>query len=504
MSRMILMFIAVAIFIVLCWALAIFYNKRTKSLDDYLVSGRSVGFWVLMGSWIGGSFGGSSVAGYLGYGWASGLLEFMALLPAFIFSIIFIAVFAKKLSILGSKYHLVSIPDFLALRFGNSIRVPSVLFVFFRMGFIVGLQCLALGLVFQIGFGISLYAGMAIGFVVLVGYVCIGGMMASIVVEWIQSILQSIVMIAIPLIAIFMISGGNPIESFNLAQTTLTGTEGFSFNPLDLPGNMMLNYFLCMGFYYLADQWSFQRVFAASDPDVANKALNIGNVLCVFFSMLPFLSGILLRTGAEIGAIAIPLDIASDQVFFHFVINVLPTGASVFFLVCYLAAVLSCGSSFLMGGVPLIVNDVYKSFINPGASQKQLVKVGRLGVGIVAVFGIVGALAIPNLVVLFQMGNVFTACGVLIPVCAAFFWKRATKLGGIMSCWIGGLAGLFFCIYSLNTGGDYMLMANGFPVVVAGLLASLIALIVFSLIQKPDPEEVVNMTLYSKLSSEEN
>ena len=503
MTRMVLMFIGVAVFIILCWLLAMYYNKKTKDLDDYLVSGRNVGFWVLLGSWVGGSFGGSSVAGYLGYGWQSGMLEFMALMPAFLFSIIFIALFAKKLSILGSKYHLVSIPDFLALRFGNGIRVPSVLFVFFRMGFIVGLQVMALGLVFKTGFGISLHAGMAIGFVVLVGYVALGGMMASIVVEWLQCILQSVIMIAIPLIAIFMISHGNIFQGFALAQTTMTGTEGFSFNPLDLPGNMMLNYFLCMGFYYLADQWSFQRVFAATDPDVANRSLNLGNVLCIFFAMLPFLSGILLRTGAELGLIAIPLDLASDSVFFHFVINVLPTGASVFFMVCYMAAVLSCGSAFLMGGVPLVVNDVYKSFINPGASQKQLVKVGRLGVLIVAVFGIVGALAIPNLVILFQMGNVFTACGVLIPVLAAFFWKRSTKLGGIMSCWIGGLAGLFTCIYSMTHGGDYELLANGFPVIVVGLLASLAALIVFSLIQKPEPEELVKITLYSQLTSEQ-
>ena len=128
-------------------------------------------------------------------------------------------------------------------------------------------------------------------------------------------------------------------------------------------------------------------------------------------------------------------------------------------------------------------------------------KVGRVGVVIVAVFGIVGALAIPNLVILFQMGNVFTACGVLIPVLAAFFWKRATKLGGVMACWVGGLTGLITCIWSLTHGGDYMLLANGFPVIMVGLIASLIAIIIFSFIQKPEPDELVNVTLYSQLST---
>jgi SSS family solute:Na+ symporter len=503
MERMILTFIGVAVFIAFCWALAIYYSKKTTNLDQYLVSGRAVGFWVLIGSWIGGVIGGSSIAGFMGYGWEWGMMRYFAIMPACVFLLIFVVLFAKRLSVLGAKYHLVSIPDFLALRFGDPIRIPAVLFVFFRMGFIVGLQIMALGLILKTGFGISLQSGMAIGFVILVGYVAIGGMMASIVVEWFQSLLQSIIMISCALIGMYMASDGQIFQAYHIAQETMAVNPDFSFNPFDLPVNMIINYFIAMGFYYLADQWAFQRVFAASKPDVAFKSLTVGNLIAVFFVTLPFLAGIMLRTGAELGRIPIPLDLPRDSVFFHFVINVMPLGVGVFFLVCYMAAVLSCGSAFLMGGAPLVVRDVYQSFINKNASQKQLVKVGRMGVVIVAVFGIIGAYLIPDLVVLFNMGNVFTACGVLIPVMGAFFWKRATSRGGIMACWIGGLAGLFTCIWSLNNGGDHMILPNGFPVILVGLISSFVALVVFSLTQKPEPEDVINSTLYSQLSIEE-
>jgi SSS family solute:Na+ symporter len=503
MERMIFTFIGVAVFIAICWALAIYYSKKTTNLDQYLVSGRAVGFWVLIGSWIGGFIGGSSIAGFMGYGWEWGMMRYFAIMPASVFLLIFVLLFARRLSILGSKYHLVSIPDFLALRFGDAIRVPAVLFVFFRMGFIVGLQIMALGLIFKTGFGISLQSGMAIGFVILVGYVAIGGMMASIVVEWFQSLLQSIILVAIVLIGMYIASDGHIFQAYAIAQQTMATTEGFSFNPFDLPVNMIINYFIAMGFYYLADQWAFQRVFAASKPDVAFKCLTWGNVIAVFFVTLPFLAGIMLRTAAELGRLPIPLDTPRDSVFFYFVIEVMPLGIGVFFLVCYMAAVLSCGSAFLMGGAPLVVRDVYQSFINKNADQKQLVRVGRLGVVIVAVFGIIGAYFIPDLVVLFNMGNVFTACGVLVPVLAAFFWKRATSRGGIMACWIGGLTGLLTCIWSLNNGGDHMILPNGFPVVLVGLLASFAALVVFSLTQKPDPEEVINVTHYTKLNTTE-
>ncbi|MDR1972173.1 MAG: sodium:solute symporter family protein [Treponema sp.] len=499
--QMVLTFIGVAVFIVVCWRLAFFYNRKTKNLDDFLVSGRAVGFWVLIGSYIGGAIGGSSIAGFTGYGWSTGMLNFFAIFPASVILLIFIILFAKRLSVLGAKYHLVSIPDFLAVRFGDAIRVPSVLFVFFRMGFIVGLQIMSLGLIFVTGFGISLPQGMAIGGIMLIGYVAVGGMMASIIVEWFQSLLQSIVMITAALVGMYIVGKGDIFAAFGVAETVMAGKENFSFNPFDLPLNQIVNYVICMGLYYLGDQWCFQRVFVAAKPEVAFKSLTLGGILGSAFGFLPFLTGIMLRTGAEMGLISIPLDIRGDNVFFYFVINVLPTGATVFFLVAFMAAVMSCGSAFLMGGSPLVVRDVYQSFINKNATQKQLVKVGRIGILIVAIFGIVGAFAIPNLVVLFNMGNVFTACGVLIPVLACFFWKRATARGGIMACWIGGFTGLFGCIWSLNNGGSYMLLPNGFPIVLMGLLTSLAALIIFSLTQKAQPEEVSNRTLYSKLLS---
>jgi len=501
--QMILTFIGIAIFIIVCWRLAFFYNKKTKNLDDYLVSGRAVGFWVLIGSWIGGVIGGSTIAGYMGNGWTSGMLRYWAIFPACLFLLTFILIFSRRLSILGAKYHLVSIPDFLAVRFGDAIRVPAVIFVFFRMGFIVGLQIMALGLIFVTGFGLTLPVGMAIGGVVLIGYVAIGGMMASIIVEWFQSLLQSMVMVLTAVIAMWMVGGGNLFAAYGISTQVMSGVQGFTFNPFDLPMNETINYFICMGLYYLADQWTFQRVFAASKPDVAFKCLIWGNLASICFIVLPFLSGIMLRTGAEMGVIPIPLDTRPDQVFFYFVINVLPAGLTVLFLVSYMAAVMSCGSAFLMGGAPLVVRDVYQSFINKNATQKQLMNVGRIGVLIVAIFGVIGAFAIPNLVILFNMGNVFTCCGVLVPVLACFFWRRATSRGGIMACWCGGLTGLIACVWSLNNGGSYMLLPNGFPIVLLGLLVSLAALIIFSLTQKPQEDEVAHRTLYWKLSTKE-
>jgi ribose/xylose/arabinose/galactoside ABC-type transport system permease subunit len=44
-----------------------------------------------------------------------------------------------------------------------------------------------------------------------------------------------------------------------------------------------------------------------------------------------------------------------------------------------------------------------------------------------------------------------------------------------------------------------MLLPNGFPIVLMGLIASLAGLIIFSLTQKAQPEEISNRTLYSKL-----
>jgi Na+/proline symporter len=72
----------------------------------------------------------------------------------------------------------------------------------------------------------------------LVGYVIVGGMMASIIVEWFQSLLQSLVMLFTALIAMYMVSGGQIFNAFGIAKATMSGKAGFTFNPFAPAGRI--------------------------------------------------------------------------------------------------------------------------------------------------------------------------------------------------------------------------------------------------------------------------
>jgi SSS family solute:Na+ symporter len=90
----------------------------------------------------------------------------------------------------------------------------------------------------------------------------------------------------------------------------------------------------------------------------------------------------------------------------------------------------------------------------------------------IGLIGIVIAIAIPVVLDALLLGYSLTAAGLFFPLILGRFWKQATRAGAIASI-VAGVS--FTLLFHLVPGLD-----DGMPPVAAGLLASLIALIVVS------------------------
>ena len=108
-------------------------------------------------------------------------------------------------------------------------------------------------------------------------------------------------------------------------------------------------------------------------------------------------------------------------------------------------AVTSAGSAELIAVSSLITYDVYRTYKNPSASGKQLLKVSR---ATIIGFGLgMGGLAVILLSMGLSLGFVYLAMGVLIgsaviPIALTITWKRTNKYAAT----IGAIAGLFVAL----------------------------------------------------------
>ncbi|MEQ9301361.1 MAG: sodium:solute symporter family protein [Cyclobacteriaceae bacterium] len=132
-------------------------------------------------------------------------------------------------------------------------------------------------------------------------------------------------------------------------------------------------------------------------------------------------------------------------------LTMLPSGLLGLVLAALIAAFMSTISTQLNWGSSYIVNDFYKLQINPEASEKELVRVGRLSTVLLMVLSAALALVLQNALQLFQAVLVFGAGTGLIFI-LRWFWWRINAWSEIIAMLISGIVSIAL---TLTPVGDF-------------------------------------------------
>ncbi len=281
-------------------------------------------------------------------------------------------------------------------------------------------------------------------------YTLVGGLKATFVADYMHTIIIFIVILTFVATVYFVspVTGGiegmfdklteaarlNPVEGNAMgAYLTMASLGGLIFGIINIVGNF--------GTVFV-DQAYWQRAIAAQ-PTSTVKGFLLGGA-CWF--AIPFT----LATTMGLTAVALGVDLTPEQVQLGLTV---PAAASVLMgevgavmvLTMLFMAVTSAGSAELIAVSSLITYDVYRTYKNPQASGKKLLKVSR---ATIVGFGIgMGGLAVVLLSMGLSLGFVYLAMGVLIgsaviPIALTITWKRTNKYAAT----IGAIAGLFVAL----------------------------------------------------------
>ena len=270
---------------------------------------------------------------------------------------------------------------------------------------------------------------------------------------------------------------GNAMGAF----LTMASAGGLIFGVINIVGNF--------GTVFV-DQAYWQRAIAAK-PSSTVKGFLIGG-LCWF--SIPFT----LATTMGLTAIALGIQLTPEQVQLGLTV---PAAASVLLgevgaimvLVMLFMAVTSAGSAELIAVSSLLTYDVYRTYKNPKATGKQLLKVSRT---VIVIFGLgMGALAALLLSMGLSLGFVYLAMGILIgsaviPIALTIAWSKTTRAGAVSGALIGVVLALITwtgVAASLSDGVvDIASLGGAFPMLygnVVAILSSGLICVVISLIQ---------------------
>jgi Na+/proline symporter len=175
----------------------------------------------------------------------------------------------------------------------------------------------------------------------------------------------------------------------------------------------------------------------------------------------------------------------------------LPTGLLGLVLASLIAAYMSTISTHLNWGASYIVNDFYKQQINPTASEKQLVNVGRFATVILFFTSAALALLLTNALQLFDFILMFGAGTGLIFI-LRWFWWRINAWSEISAIFVSGIVSILFNMQAVSSilFGETALMPEymKFPMVV--LITTVVWLVVT--FTTPAEQKEVLLSFYKK------
>ncbi|MDC1378186.1 Na+:solute symporter, partial [Flavobacteriaceae bacterium] len=200
-----------------------------------------------------------------------------------------------------------------------------------------------------------------------------------------------------------------------------------------------------------------QRMLAAKDENHAIGATFFFNIMHYALRPWPWilvaLASLVVFPDLESIQVAFP-EITPDKLghdlAYPAMLTKLPTGLLGLVLASLISAYMSTISTQLNWGSSYIVFDFYKTQINPEASQKRLVAVGRISTVLLMVLSTLLALLLQNAMQLFNLLLVFGAGTGLIFI-LRWFWWRINAWSEITAMVASGVVSLLITIPSIKT-----------------------------------------------------
>lgn len=431
--------------------IGVFSSRNNKDGDDYLMAGRKLPFFLVLGTvcatLIGtGSSLGATANGFR-LGWGGSLYGLGGAWGMFAVAFLFCS---------ERKHEFMTLSEELQYRYDGNQTVRNVMgfFMFIAeiawlgnhmiggatyLSYVTGLSPIVARLITMLGFGV---------------YVFIGGYLA---VVWTDAIQLVLVLLGFLLISYNAVPLAGGWDAINSAYMAAGKPEAMSFYGLaGMSAIAAISLVYTIGISQVGTPSFRTRVYTSKDNSTAKKAFITSGLLLLGFSFIPAIIGMSGFTIAtREGASAILQN--PDYAFAYIATTVLGPTLGLLFLISGLSATMSSADSDAMAGITILLVDVYSTVTKKSIPKAKMIAYSRISLVITLLVAFFATLFAKDII-----SYISNVVGSLIPSIAIMmivgkYWKRAT--------WQGGLA----CIFCGTSFGLMYLFVAPFKAYIAGI-----------------------------------
>jgi solute:Na+ symporter, SSS family len=493
----------VILYLLIIAGVSVWSIRRAKaSPSDYFLANRNLGWWVIGASILASNVGSEHIVGLAGTGATSGLVMGHYELHSWIVLVlgwVFVPFYMRSM--------VYTMPEFLERRFNAKTR--RLLSLIQLLSYVIAKASVTIfagALVFNSFLGVDFWTGAIILVIVTGIYTILGGLHTVMYTEAIQAIVLLLGS------AVLLFIGLDKVGGWHAMITSVPKEKLNMFRPLSDPDFPWLGILFASPivgiWYWCTDQHIVQRCLAGKNEREARR----GTIFAAYLKLLPFfiflVPGLIAVALVNQGKLTLT---DNNAAFPTLVKSLMPLGLRGLLAGGLLAALMSSLASVYNACSTLFTMDIYQK-MKPGASGKELVRVGRIATGVVVLLGMAWIPLMSRISGTLYQYLQSVQSYLAPPIAAVFllgvFFKRLNGKGALAAMIVGfiiGIIKLTLELFQKDLSGvlhDFATI-NFLYFCIYLFLFSIVLMIVVSLLTpKPSEEQIKGLTFATTVAED--
>ena len=415
-----------------------FFGKFTKTTKDFFFGGQRFSWWLIAMSLVATIVGSYSFVKYSRVAYEHGFSSTMTYMndwfymPVYLFMWIPIIYFSR----------VVSIPEYFKRRFDAKVGLVAVCYIVLYMVGYIGINFLTLGKALHAMLGWPIFASAAVVALIACIYVTAGGQTSVIMTDLVQGFLLFVAGFALFGIGIHALGG------FSSFWDHLPPDHRMAFAPFNAPAR-----FNFIGVFWqdtviqgvaawFLNQGIIMRILSARSERDSRKA-----ILVTVLLLQPLAAIVVANAGwvgsAMVNAGLLPEGMRPDDAFVDVAYRLCMPGVFGLIMAALTAALMSTADTLINATAAVTVNDIWRPYVQPAASDRRLLSVARwVSVG-ATVLGLLLVLVYLQFKSIYQAHGFFTAAigpPMAVTAILGLLWKRYTPRAAFWTLVGGAIA----------------------------------------------------------------
>ena len=403
-------------------ALGIWSARYVRTSSAFFVAGRSLGPGLVFSSMLAANIGAGSTVGAAGLAYRDGISAWWWVGSAGLGSLVFAFLVAPKLWKLAKDHDFYTTGDYLEFRYGPRVRATAVTLVGLGTLALLAGQLIAGATILNVITGAPRWAGALIGGAIMTIYFAAGGLLGT---AWINS-LQLVVMLTGFLVALPValdVTGGfaalvGPAAPAWFGDITYSSGPGSGWTLLALTGPA-----------FIVSPGLIQKAFGARSASAVRVGVGLNAVALMLFAFIPVLMGMAAK-------VSMP-DIDSNAALPALLTYQVPAWLGALALAAVFSTEVDTCDAILFMLSTSASKDVYKRFVNPAASDRQLLRVGRIAAVAGGALGVLLAMWLETVIGAITIFYSLLVVTLFVPILGGLYTRRAGELDALAAIVVG-------------------------------------------------------------------